>query len=53
MRWIRKGNPLQPIEYKELNLAASWESFDVQHELTTKGIKKFVADYESTLRKTA
>lgn len=48
-----KGQPLKPIEYTELDLSASWESFDLQHELTTKGIQKFVADYESTLRKTA
>jgi transaldolase len=47
------GQPLKPVEYKELDLGASWESFDLQHELTTKGIQKFVADYESTLRKTA
>jgi transaldolase len=48
-----KGQHLKPIEYKELDLNAPWESFDVRHELTIKGIKKFVADYESTLRKTA
>ncbi len=47
------GQRLKPIEYKELDLGAAWESFDLQHELTTKGIQKFVADYESTLRKTA
>lgn len=27
-----------------------WESFDIAHELTTKGIHKFVADYQSTLK---
>jgi transaldolase len=48
-----KGQRLKPIEYKELVLGVSWESFDLQHELTTKGIQRFVADYESTLRKTA
>lgn len=48
-----RGNPLKPIEYKELDLNAPWESFDLRHELTTKGIQKFVADYEGTLRKTA
>jgi transaldolase len=48
-----KGQRLKPIEYKELDLNAPWESFDLRHELTTKGIRKFVADYEGTLRKTA
>ena|SRR5258708_2861853 len=42
-------NPLRPIPYKELNLNAPWESFDMKHELTDNGIKKFVADYKSTL----
>jgi hypothetical protein len=31
-------------------LSAPWETFDIAHELTTKGIEKFVADYESTLK---
>jgi transaldolase len=48
-----KGHHLNHIEYKELDLNAPWESFDLRHELTTKGIQKFVADYESTIRKTA
>jgi transaldolase len=48
-----KGIALKPLEYKELDLNAPWESFDLRHELTTKGIQKFVSDYESTLRKSA
>jgi transaldolase len=40
---------LKPIQYKELDLGRRWESFDIAHELTTKGIQKFVADYEKTL----
>jgi transaldolase len=42
-----KGNPLKPLSYKELDLNRSWESFDLAHELTTKGIQKFVADYRA------
>ena len=48
-----QGQVLRPIAYKELNLNAPWESFDIRHELTSKGIQKFVADYESTVRKSA
>ncbi len=48
-----QGQALKPIEYKKLDLNASWDSFDLRHELTTKGIQKFVSDYESTLRKSA
>jgi transaldolase len=47
------GRPLKPLPYKSLNLDQSWENFDLAHELTTKGIRKFVEDYQSTLKKIA
>jgi transaldolase len=47
------GKPLKAIPYKETDLNLSWESFDIAQELTTKGIQKFVADYQSTLRRSA
>jgi len=34
---------------EDLDLAQSWQNFDVEHELTRKGIEKFVADYRATL----
>jgi transaldolase len=48
-----KGKALRPIPYKELDLNASWESFDLKHELTDKGIQRFVDDYKSTLQSAA
>ena len=62
--WVSKGRPLptddfeyQPIgsriEYQELDLEQPWQDFDIRHELTTKGIRKFVDDYRATLRKPA
>jgi len=47
------GSLLKPIPYKELDLNLPWQSFNIAHELTTKGIQKFVADYESTLGRSA
>ena len=47
------GKPLKSIPYKELDLTRPWDSFDTAHELTTAGIQKFVADYRSTLRRSA
>ena len=44
---------LRPIPYRELDLSSPWDRFDIAHELTKKGIEKFVADYESTLKRTA
>ena len=49
----KKGRNLKPIPYKELDLSSPWDRFDVAHELTRKGIEKFVADYEDTLKRTA
>jgi hypothetical protein len=49
----KNGNPLRPIPYEELDLNASWESFNLRHELTDQGIKKFVVDYKSTLQPAA
>jgi transaldolase len=48
-----KGKALRPIPYREIDLNASWESFDLKHELTDKGIQRFVDDYKSTLRSAA
>ena len=45
------GKALRAIPYRDLDLSLSWESFDIAHELTTKGIEKFVLDYRSTLRR--
>jgi transaldolase len=43
----------RPIPYQELDLAQPWEAFDIQHELTRKGIEKFAADYRATLSRPA
>jgi len=34
-------------------LNQKWESFEIRHELTTKGIQQFVADYKNTLKQSA
>ena len=47
------GKPLGPIPYRGLDLSLPWQSYDISHELTTKGIKKFVADYQKTLKRSA
>src|SRR5215468_438486 len=46
----KSGNRLRPIPYESLDLSKPWETFDIRHELTTKGIQQFVADYKSTLK---
>jgi transaldolase len=44
------GKELKPIPYKDLDLTRPWDSFEIRHELTTRGIQQFVADYQKTLR---
>lgn len=44
-----KGNSLRPMPYEQLDLQAPWESFNLKHDLTDMGIRKFVDDYKSTL----
>jgi transaldolase len=41
------------IPYEELDLEQEWETFDIQHELTRRGIEKFAADYRATLSRSA
>ena len=47
------GNQLRAIPYKSVDLNLPWESIDIRHELTTKGIQQFVSDYKSTLKQSA
>jgi transaldolase len=44
--------PGKPILYHELALNQPWQTFDIQQELTRKGIEKFTADYRATLSHT-
>jgi hypothetical protein len=47
------GRPLSSIPYKRLDLGIPSQRSDIAHGLTTKGIHKSVADYQSTLRRAA
>jgi transaldolase len=49
----KAGNEMRAIPYQSLDLNRPWEGFDIRHELTTKGIQQFVADYKSTLKQSA
>jgi transaldolase len=49
----KADRPLKPIAYKTVDLNRTWESLDIRHDLTTKGIQQFVADYKSTLKQSA
>ncbi len=40
---------LKPIAYKQIDLNQAWDSFDIQHELTDKGLKKFAEDWNNLI----
>ena len=48
-----KGQTLRPIPYQEIDLNASWETFNLKNDLTDNGIQRFVDDYKSTLQSAA
>jgi len=60
--WGEKGLPipsneyhydtkgLKPIPFSELDLSKSWESFDIRHDLTDKGMEKFSADWNALIK---
>ena len=49
----KAGNALRPIPYRNINLNQPLDAFDLRHNLTRKGIEKFVEDFESTIRPSA
>ena len=41
------------IDYREIDLEQPWQRFNIEHELTTKGVEKFAADDHATLYRKA
>jgi transaldolase len=62
--WVERGltlpgndyvyNPrgLKPIPYENVDLTKNWHEFDIQHDLTVKGMEKFSSDWDSLIGKT-
>ncbi|MCQ4575186.1 MAG: hypothetical protein NOU37_08075 [Candidatus Brocadiales bacterium] len=60
--WGEKGMPtpdnnyrydsgdLEAIPYKDLDLSKDWEEFDITHELTDEGVKKFSQDWNHLIK---
>lgn len=45
-----KNQELKLIQYQEINLDHPWQNFNIQHELTDKGIEKFAADWNNLIQ---
>lgn len=47
---IEEKSDLKPIKYKSLSLSSNLDSYNLEHELTDKGLIKFVEDWSSLIR---
>ncbi len=45
----RGSSALKPVPYVELDLEKPWQEYNIQHDLTDKGIERFVADWNSLI----
>jgi len=48
--YVYEKGELKDIPYEELNLEKSWEEFNIQHELTNKGIERFAEDWNNLIQ---
>ncbi len=60
--WAEKGMPvpganyiyqpsgLKVIEYEEIDLSKEWQGYNINHELTDKGIERFVSDWNALIQ---
>jgi len=60
--WGEKGLPvpgddyvyhpgsLKSIPFKEVDLSKNWQSYDIRHELTDKGMERFSADWNALIK---
>ena len=47
--YVYEKGELKDILYKQLDLEKSWEDFNIQHELTDKGIVRFAEDWNNLI----
>jgi transaldolase len=58
--WVELGKPqslavrppagFRPIPYEEVNLDKAWQEYNIEHSLTSKGLEKFVSDWNSIVK---
>jgi len=41
---------LQPILYQDVSLDNDWQDYNIEHELTKKGIERFVGDWKALIK---
>jgi transaldolase len=48
--YVYDAHDLRMIPYAEIDLTKNWMEYDIDHELTTKGIERFSADWNALIR---
>ena len=47
--WAYRPVALAPIPYKDIDLALDWRRFAIDHELTSRGLERFSADWNALI----
>jgi len=47
--YVYNARDLRPIPCQEIDLAKPWQDYDITHDLTTKGMERFSADWDSLI----
>ena len=47
--YVYNQGSLTNIPYQDLNLVLDWQSFNIEHELTDKGIERFSQDWNALI----
>jgi transaldolase len=48
--YVDRPGSLKSIPFKEIDLAGNWQSYDIRHELTDKGMERFSADWNALIK---
>jgi len=48
--YIYRPEGLKGIPFKEIDLTKDWQSYDIRHELTDKGMERFSADWNALIK---
>ena len=48
--YVYNPGKLKSIPFKEIDLSKEWQSYDIRHELTDKGMERFSADWNALIK---
>ena len=48
--YVYDSGNLKGIPFKEIDLTKKWETYDIRHELTDKGMERFSADWNALIK---